>query len=127
MGGRYGEVVRVIGMCSLLPRVGAVLWVLSSHPGMPLDRGDLLRAVWTASPPGKSALEVDVAMDEVPAVLREAPNIHSRLRNPSSCMGLLCWDPRAEQAPVPGTAAGRQPPCNQQHPARTGNCGYLLR
>lgn len=77
-------------MFSLLPGVGeAVLGVLSSHPVMPLDGGDLLRAVWAASSLGKSALEVDVAMDEVPVVPREALSIQRRLRSPSSCMSLL--------------------------------------
>lgn len=65
----------VLGMFSLPPGVGAaVLGVLSRHHIVPLDRRELLRAAWSASSPGKSALKVDVAMDEVPALAIEQIN-----------------------------------------------------
>lgn len=75
VGFKSGEVGKVIGMFSLLPGVGeAVLGVLRGHPVMPLDRGELLRPVRAASALGKSSLEVDVAVDEVPALAIERTN-----------------------------------------------------
>lgn len=73
---KWGDKVgRVIGMFSLPPGVGeAVLGVLSRHHIVPLDRRELLRAVWAASSLGKSTLEVDVAMDEAPALAIEQTN-----------------------------------------------------
>lgn len=88
VGFKSEEVRKVIGTFSLLPGVGeAVLGVLRGHPVMPLDRGELLRPVRAASALGKSSLEVDVAVDEVPVAPREGLSIHRRLRSPSSCIG----------------------------------------
>lgn len=75
MGLKWGEVLRIIGVFCLLPGVReVVLGLLSSHSAVRLDGGELLRAVWAASLLGKRALEVDVAMDEVPALAIKQTN-----------------------------------------------------
>lgn len=66
---KWGKLFRVIGVLSLLLRVGEAVWgLLSGHPALSLDGGELLRAVWVASLLREIALEMDVAMDEVPAL-----------------------------------------------------------
>lgn len=96
---KWGKLFRVIGVLSLLLRVGEAVWgLLSGHPALSLDGGELLRAVWVASLLREIALEVGVAMDEVPVAPGEALSIHRRLRSPSSCISLMWYWLGAEQA-----------------------------
>ena len=69
-GLRYGEVVRVINVFSLLLGASEVVFgVLSGHPAVPFKCGPLLRAVWGASALEKSSVEVAVAMGKVPVLV----------------------------------------------------------
>lgn len=57
IGLKWVEVVRVIGMFSLLLGVEeAFSGLLSGHPAVPLDCWELLRAVWAAASLGNSSL-----------------------------------------------------------------------
>lgn len=57
MGLKWVEVVRVIGMFSLLLEVGEEFpGSRSGHPAAPLDCWELLRAVWAAALLGNSSL-----------------------------------------------------------------------